>query len=149
MCSSDLYLVTPFDNTGAYRWFVVTMGTGVLATLLHQLPYSGTWLRVIAIILFVINLVFFTVMFTLISVRFLSYPDERRATLAHNVQAFFLAAVPMGFATIINMAVYVCVPIWKPGMIYVCWALWWLDVTLSAAAACFWSLRCQSTLKFS
>lgn len=37
----------------------------------------------------------------------------------------------MGLATIINMIVFVCVPIWGDWAANLAWALWWVDVVLS------------------
>ncbi len=33
-------------------------------------------------------------------------------TLDHSLQSLFWGTLPMGFATIVNMTVFVCVPIW-------------------------------------
>jgi tellurite resistance protein TehA-like permease len=112
------------------------MGTGVVASLLHQLPYNGIWLETISIVIFVLNVAIFATMLTLTLARYLLYPEAWQAVLRHDVQSFCLANFPMGFATIINMTVFVCVPIWQPGINYVVWAMWWLDIVLSAAS-CF------------
>lgn len=40
---------------------------------------------------------------------------------------------PMGLATIINMIVFVCVPVWGDWAAYFAWALWWVDVACALA----------------
>lgn len=39
----------------------------------------------------------------------------------------------MGFATIVNMVVFVCVPAYGERFVYLAWALWWIDIFISAA----------------
>lgn len=39
----------------------------------------------------------------------------------------------MGLATIINMIVFVCVPVWGSWVTTFAWALWWVDAVLSVA----------------
>lgn len=39
----------------------------------------------------------------------------------------------MGFATIVNMFVLVCVPWWGGASVNVAWAMWWVDVAASVA----------------
>jgi tellurite resistance protein TehA-like permease len=112
------------------------MSTGVISIMLHQLPYNGRWLRIISTIYFVLNLAIF-LLFTFVScLRYVLYPGIIRAVLRHPHQSLFLATFPVGFATIINMTVLVCVPVWGHGMAVFAWVLWWIDSAL-ALIACF------------
>jgi tellurite resistance protein TehA-like permease len=43
----------------------------------------------------------------------------------------------VGLATIINMIVFVCVPVWGHGMAILAWVLWWIDSVI-ALAVCFY-----------
>lgn len=43
----------------------------------------------------------------------------------------------MGFATIINMIVFTCVPAWGYPAVMLAWVLWWIDVVLSVGC-CMW-----------
>ncbi len=118
------------------RWFIITMSTGVISILLHQLPYNGDWLQIISVIFFVLNLVLF-LLFTFISVlRYILYPQIFPAVLRHPHQSLFVAAFPVGLATLINMTVLVCGPVWGHGMVTLAWVLWWIDSVL-ALATCF------------
>src|ERR1700710_2426280 len=41
--------------------------------------------------------------------------------------SLFLGTIPMGFATLVEMWVFVCVPAWGQWAVYVAWALWMID----------------------
>lgn len=117
-------------------WFIITMSTGVISILLHQLPYNGSGLQIISVVFFVLNLILF-LLFTLIScLRYILYPQIFPAVLRHPHQSLFLATFPVGLATLINMTVLVCVPVWGRGMATFAWILWWIDSAM-ALTACF------------
>ena len=112
------------------------MSTGVVSILLHQLPYNGSGLQIISVIFFVFNIVLF-VLFTAIScLRYILEPRIFPAVLRHPHQSLFLATFPVGLATLINMTILVCVPVWGHGMATFAWVLWWI-VSLLALATCF------------
>ena len=112
------------------------MSTGALSIALHQIPYHAHWLNIISTIFFVFNLVLF-LLFTLISaLRYLMHPELFPAVLRHGHQSLFLATIPVGLATLINMIVLVCVPAWGQDLALLAWGLWWFDSVL-AAVTCF------------
>jgi tellurite resistance protein TehA-like permease len=112
------------------------MSTGVVSILLHQIPYHARWLNVVSDIIFILNIALF-LPFALISfMRYTLYPHLFPAVLRHPHQSLFLAAFPIGLATIINMIVLVCVPAWGQGVAISAWVLWWIDSVL-ALTACF------------
>ena len=124
------------DSIILNRWFIITMSTGVLSILLHQLPYNGHWLQIFSIVFFVINLVLF-LLFTLITcLRYILYPPLFPAVLRHPHQSLFLATFPIGLATLINMSILVCAPAWGQGMVTFAWVLWWI-VSALALSTCF------------
>jgi len=43
----------------------------------------------------------------------------------------------MGLATIINMIVFACVPVWGNSAVLTAWVLWWIDVALSVACCMY------------
>ncbi|KAK0113970.1 hypothetical protein ONS96_014818 [Cadophora gregata f. sp. sojae] len=117
-------------------WFIITMSTGVLSIMLHQLPYNASWLQIISTIFFVLNLTLFLLFTFISSLRYFLYPRIFPAVLKHPHQSLFLATFPVGLATLINMTVLVCVPVWGQGMATLAWVLWWIDGVL-ALVACF------------
>jgi tellurite resistance protein TehA-like permease len=121
----------------ANRWFSVTMSTGIVSILLHSLPYNAKWLYWISVVVFVVNVALF-VIFTCISViRYTMYPEIWGAMIRHPTQSLFLGTFPMGFATIVNMVVFVCVPSWGPWTTTLAGTMWWIDVVVSTAI-CFY-----------
>ena len=118
------------------RWFIITMSTGVTSILLHQLPYNGSWLRIISTVFFVLNLFLFLLFTFITCLRYTLYPRIFPAVLRHPHQSLFLATFPVGLATLINMIVLVCAPVWGHGWAIFAWVLWWID-SVMALIACF------------
>ncbi|KAE8453613.1 hypothetical protein EG329_009124 [Mollisiaceae sp. DMI_Dod_QoI] len=117
-------------------WFSVTMGTGIVSILLHNLPYNGRWLYWISVVIFALNVGLFVV-FTVISLlRYILYPEIFVVMLRHPGQSVFVGTFPMGLATIINMIVFVCVPAWGGPWPNIAWGLWWFDAAVSVLC-CF------------
>ncbi|CAO2655282.1 Nn.00g103460.m01.CDS01 [Neocucurbitaria sp. VM-36] len=117
------------------------MGTGIVSVLLHVLSdmypkYHGS-LKVLSIVFFMLNILVFTVIFVISVLRYTLYPATWTLMLRHPVQSLFLGTLPMGFATIINMFVAVCVPAWGGSTPSVAWVMWWVDVAVSVAC-CLW-----------
>ncbi|KAF2279962.1 C4-dicarboxylate transporter/malic acid transport protein [Westerdykella ornata] len=111
------------------------MGTGIVSILLQFFstiyPRHEPLLRILSIIFFVLNVFFFAVISVTTILRYSLYPQTWLLMVRHPVQSLFLGAIPMGFATIINMFVNVCVPAWGGRTIQVAWALWWIDAAVS------------------
>ncbi|KAL4897481.1 malate permease [Aspergillus ambiguus] len=116
-------------------WFSVTMGTGIVAILLNTLPYNADWLYWISVVIFGLNVVLFAVGCILSLLRYTLYPEIFWVMITHPVQSMFLGTVPMGFATIVNMFCFVCVPAWGEWTQPVAWGLWIVDAVLSVVTA--------------
>jgi tellurite resistance protein TehA-like permease len=109
------------------------MGTGIVSILLHNLPYTASWIYYLSIVFFVLNIVLFTV-FTIISlIRYTHYPEIWGVMIRHPNQSLFLGTIPMGFATIIDMFVFVCVPAWGSWAVQFAWAMWWIDAAVAVS----------------
>ncbi|KAL7930203.1 voltage-dependent anion channel [Trichoderma chlorosporum] len=107
------------------------MGTGIVSILLYKLPYNGTWLYWISVVVFVLNLALF-VLFTFISaLRYLIYPGLFMAMIRHPAVPLLLGAFPIAISTIVEMIVLVCVPAWGHWAITLAWTLWWIDIAIS------------------
>lgn len=122
-------------------WFAITMGTGIVAVLLNTLatlyPRYLSLLRTMSIVFFVLNVFLFIAILGFSILRYTLYPATWMLMLRHPVQSLFLGTVPMGFATLINMFVAVCIPAWAGSTPYIAWAMWWADVIVSVAC-CLW-----------
>ncbi|KAI8877885.1 hypothetical protein K501DRAFT_197146 [Backusella circina FSU 941] len=86
-------------------WFSITMGTGILSVLLQVFPFQFRGLHVIAIIVFVLNVVIYCI-FTIMSIaRYTMFPSVFSLMLNHSAQSLFLGTIPMGLTTIINFII--------------------------------------------
>jgi tellurite resistance protein TehA-like permease len=115
VCWPRLYYET-FPNS--VRWFSVTMGTGIVSILLHNLPYNGIWLYWISVVIFALNVLLFTLFLVISILRYTLYPRTWSVMIRHPAQSLFLGTVPMGLAIIVNMIVFVCVPAWGTWAVY-------------------------------
>ena len=112
-------------------WFSVTMGTGILSTLLHTSPHKFEGEATIGTVLYFINIAIFFA-FTVISVaRYAIFPWVFGRMLRHPSQSLFLGTIPIGLATIVNATVIIAVPRYGAWAVDLCWALWWVDVALT------------------
>jgi len=118
-------------------WFSVTMGTGIVSILLHNLPYNAVWLYWISVAFFGLNVALFLLFVGISILRYAMFPGIWTEMINHPVQSLFLGTCPMGLATIINMICFVCVPAWGYWAATLAWTLWWIDVVL-AIGTCFY-----------
>lgn len=115
------------------NWFAATMGTGVLALALAQLPVSNLGLHAFAEGLWLFNIVLFVVFTAMYAARWVMFFDEARRIFGHSTVSMFFGTIPMGLATIINGFLLFGLPRWGDGVIHLAEILWWLDVAMSLA----------------
>ena len=115
------------------NWFAATMGTGVLALALVQLPVANPVLHAIAEALWLFNIFLFLLFTVLYAARWAMFFDEARRIFGHSTVSMFFGTIPMGLATIINGFLVFGVPRWGDGVIALAETLWWLDVAMSLA----------------
>ncbi|MBS3023086.1 TDT family transporter [Acidiphilium multivorum] len=109
------------------NWFAATMGTGILALDLNQLP----GLHRPAMALWLLNIALFALFTLLYAARWLLYPREAARIFGHSVMSMFLGTIPMGLATIINGFIAFGLAPLGPEAVGIATALWWADVALS------------------
>ncbi|MGY3305019.1 C4-dicarboxylate transporter/malic acid transport protein [Pseudomonas sp. PvR086] len=115
------------------NWFAATMGTGVLALALAQLPVSTPGLHALAEGLWLLNIGLFVLFTAMYAARWVMFFDEARRIFGHSTVSMFFGTIPMGLATIINGFLLFGLPRWGDGVIHVAEVLWWLDVAMSLA----------------
>lgn len=115
------------------RWFAVTMGTGIVSVLLTSIPFHTPVLYYLSIVFFVLNAILFTLAMMTSILRYTLYPEIWSVMIKDPVNSLFLATIPMGFATLIEMWVLVCVPLWGDWAKTVAWVLWMVDVVAAAS----------------
>ncbi|MBC3778936.1 TDT family transporter [Pseudomonas sp. SWRI99] len=115
------------------NWFAATMGTGVLALALAQLPLTIAGLHGIAEGLWLFNILLFTLFTAAYAARWILFFDEARRIFGHSTVSMFFGTIPMGLATIINGFLLFGLPRWGEAVIDLAEVLWWLDVAMSLA----------------
>jgi C4-dicarboxylate transporter/malic acid transport protein len=115
------------------NWFAATMGTGVLALALAQLPVAIPGLHAVAEGLWLLNICLFVLFTSVYAARWVLFFDEARRIFGHSTVSMFFGTIPMGLATIINGFLVFGLPRWGEGVIQVAEVLWWLDVAMSLA----------------
>ncbi|AZE12796.1 TDT family transporter [Pseudomonas chlororaphis] len=115
------------------NWFAATMGTGVLALALAQLPLRIPGLHLLAEGLWLFTIVLFVLFSAAYAARWIMFFDEARRIFGHSTVSMFFGTIPMGLATIINGFLLFGVPRWGDGVVQLAELLWWLDVALSLA----------------
>lgn len=115
------------------NWFAATMGTGVLALALAQLPVAMPAFHAFAEALWLFNIALFLLFTALYAARWLLFFDEARRIFGHSTVSMFFGTIPMGLATIINGFLVFGLPRWGEGVISLAEVLWWLDVAMSLA----------------
>jgi len=66
------------------------MGTGIVAILIHQLPYQFSGLSEISVVFLCLNVLIFLTLFVLSIVRYTLWPEIWLLMLRHPVQSLFL-----------------------------------------------------------
>ncbi|UST91843.1 TDT family transporter [Pseudomonas siliginis] len=115
------------------NWFAATMGTGVLALALAQLPLAIPGLRAVAEGLWLFNILLFSLFTAAYAARWILFFDEARRIFGHSTVSMFFGTIPMGLATIINGFLLFGLPRWGDGVIQLVEVLWWVDVAMSLA----------------
>ncbi|EJN35660.1 TDT family transporter [Pseudomonas sp. GM80] len=115
------------------NWFAATMGTGVLALALAQLPVAIPGMHVVAEGLWLFNILLFCLFTAAYAARWILFFDEARRIFGHSTVSMFFGTIPMGLATIINGFLLFGLPRWGDGVIHLAEVLWWIDVAMSLA----------------
>ena len=98
-------------------------------------------LRGLSTTFFFLNLVLFAIFCIANVARYGRSPSVWNTMLRHPVQSLYLGTFPMGSITLISVATTVLhgkYGFGGRGFLYVLWALWWVDITVSAL--CCWGV---------
>ena len=103
------------------NWFAATMGTGILALALPQVPGIGASLKPVGEVLWLFNIGLFS-LFTALYTAF-----------GHNTVSMFIGTIPMGLATIINGCLAFGIARFGEGIVPVATVLWWIDAAMAVS----------------
>lgn len=109
------------------------MGTGIISILLYKLPYNGSWLYWISVLIFALDTLLFVSFLIISALRYICYPEIWHAMIRHPTESLFLGTCPMGLGIIVQCIVNICVPAWGSWATDLAWALWWVEVVGSVA----------------
>ncbi|MBD8755431.1 TDT family transporter [Pseudomonas fragariae (ex Marin et al. 2024)] len=115
------------------NWFAATMGTGILALALGQLPFAAQWPKALGQALWFFNIALFCLFTVMYASRWVLFFDEAKQIFGHSTVSMFFGTIPMGLATIINGFLLYGVPQWGDGVVAVAEMLWWIDVAMALA----------------
>ncbi|WP_266104125.1 C4-dicarboxylate ABC transporter [Xanthomonas cassavae] len=115
------------------NWFGATMGPGIFALALGQLPRHSPCLTAVGELLWLCNGALFLLFSLLYAARWALFFDEARRIFGHASASLFLGTIPMGLATVINGLLLYGVPRWSSAAVPLAEALWWMDVALALA----------------
>ena len=99
------------------------MGTGIVATLFISIPFQADWLYYLSLVFFVLNVILFTLAFTISVLRYSLYPEIWDVMIADPNNSLFLGTIPMGFATIVEMWIFICIPAWGAPWVSARWPI--------------------------
>lgn len=117
------------------NWFTATMGTGVVAMILTQLPFASSILFMLATKLWQFNILLFITFSILYALRWILFPTEAKQIFNHPNMSLFLGAIPMGLATIVNGFLSFGVHLYGDIAVQIATYLWYLDVFLAVLIA--------------
>ena len=99
--------------------------------MLAVLPFQAKWLYYLSIIVFLFNVVLFVLAAIVTAMRYALYPRAWSLMMHNPVDPLYLATCPIGFATLIEMWVFLCVPAWGYWATTLAWVLWMVDTAVS------------------
>lgn len=115
------------------NWFAATMGTGILALALPQVPGIGPSLEGLGAALWFANIALFALFSALYGARWLLFGDEAKLIFGHNSVSMFIGTIPMGLATIVNGFLVFGLPRFGTTAVDIAQTLWWIDCALAIA----------------
>ena len=116
------------------NWFTATMGTGILALALNQLPFALPGAHEVARALWLFDIVLFVLFSGLYLARWVFFFDGARRIFGHSVMSMFFGAIPMGLATIINGFLVFGPSVFGTVSFPIAHGLWWIDAAMSIAS---------------
>ncbi|KAI7539764.1 hypothetical protein KC331_g9560 [Hortaea werneckii] len=86
----------------SFIWFTLSMNTGILSILMHQLPYQFYGLGILSTIMFVFNIVLFIIFFILLLLRCIMFPQSLVKTCSTNISELSLmGTLPIAWFTLV------------------------------------------------
>jgi tellurite resistance protein TehA-like permease len=103
------------------------MGTGIVSILLNFIPFHTSWLYYLSVSFFILNTILFALALSTSILRYTLYPEIWSVMIRDPTNSLFLGTIPMGFATLIEQWVFICVPLWGEWAKTAAWVAWMID----------------------
>lgn len=126
-----LQSLPPWKNTiknFSPMWFSIAMNTGIIAILMHLLPYQFNGLPVLSTIMYIFDLVLFSVFMIVTLLRFIMFPSATQKALTTSVDELgFLGALPVAFLTLTELTALIVSNSYWGGHAWslVAYVMWW------------------------
>ncbi|KAL4902858.1 hypothetical protein BDW74DRAFT_157751 [Aspergillus multicolor] len=131
-----------------WAFFTLTMATGGIANVIYTIPYRFRGLDTIGIIFFLMNIVFYLIIWAILLTRFYLFPYTFKASLLHPTESLFVPASVVSFGTIlINISQYGTdnTGPWLTDAVHI---MFWIDATLAVISSAGIYLLLWSTQTF-
>ena len=112
-------------------WFVIPMNTGILAILMHLLPYQFHGLPVLSTIMYLIQITVFVIACSMTILRWTLYPEGAQRKAASSLDEIaFLGAAPIAFLTLAALTgIIVSNASWGGhAWSLVAYVMWWIGI---------------------
>lgn len=129
--SGPAYALYAFSS----QWFLIPQGMGILAVILHQLPYQFPGLRIISKCIWIYTIVLLVSCLTLYTLRIILYPRHVLHQLRHNIlETSCLASICIAFTSIIQMTALTLIHDWRGPWALITIILWWINTAMALLA---------------
>jgi len=113
-------------------WFSISMDTGIISILLHQLPYQFRGLSVISIVVYLLNLCLFVVFLAVFAARMICYPRDAVKKFGSQVDELAGLACPVvAYLTLVAMTSMVTGQAWTSSWAIFGYVLWCISAFLA------------------
>ena len=111
---------------------MINMTTGTLSIILHENPYNGSWMRILSTVMFVFNILLFSLFTAITITRWILYPHSANAQSNNVEEVGFYSCLPIAALTIIaQIALTPSQANWNgTGHVFtlLAYVLWWIAV---------------------
>ncbi|KAK0318851.1 hypothetical protein LTR82_010273 [Friedmanniomyces endolithicus] len=126
----------------SFLWFTLSMDTGILSILMHQLPYQFRGLGVLSTIMFVFNVVLFAIFFAILMLRVILYPRALVQSVTSDITECATMSTPViaWFTITAQIGLTVSQASWGGhAWFLVAYVFWWIGTffTIAIAVAVF------------
>ncbi|KAL7914028.1 voltage-dependent anion channel domain-containing protein [Trichoderma velutinum] len=118
-----------------WAWYTFPMSTGGLSLLIFAQPYQFNGLKTVGLVVYIINLIIFSLITMAMTARFFLHTGELVRSLSHPREGFFFPAFFLSIATIITSTQRYVIPDDHVVLEWVIQAAFWVYVALTSVLA--------------